>query len=222
MATIWNAQTQMKPLLDAYLERFPEERERQQRLIDRLADPTGLTDRTDMRGHLTASAFVVCIDGATPGAQVGGQGGGGIGGMGGGGGECAVLLIHHRALDRWLQPGGHLESGEMPQIGSWREAHEEVGLPHGVLPVGIQEAGGVAIPLDIDTHPIPARPDRNEGPHYHFDLRYGFAVKDTGWVIRQEVETKGHRWVRESELGGLKLRPQTVAAIRKAIWACEE
>lgn len=38
-----------------------------------------------------------------------------------------VLLIHHRQLDCWLCPGGHVEPGELPHQAAEREFGEETG-----------------------------------------------------------------------------------------------
>ena len=62
-------------------------------------------DRGIVSGHLTASAVVVSAEGDR------------------------VLLLHHRKLDRWLQPGGHGDPGETSaEAVALREAHEETGL----------------------------------------------------------------------------------------------
>ncbi len=118
-------------------------------------------------GHFTASAFLV-DEGLT-----------------------RVLLIHHRVLRRWLQPGGHLElSDASPLAAARRELEEEttaraaVALLDGAL-------------LDVDVHSIPAR---GEVPaHEHFDLRFLFAtnvreiaasddVLDARWFDLQELD----------------------------------
>ncbi len=39
-----------------------------------------------------------------------------------------VLLVHHKKLDIWLAPGGHVEDGELPHIAAEREFWEETGL----------------------------------------------------------------------------------------------
>src|SRR5690606_25147466 len=56
-------------------------------------------------GHFTASAFVLSPD------------------------RQSLLLIHHRKLGLWLQPGGHLEPAD-PNVraAARREVAEEVGL----------------------------------------------------------------------------------------------
>jgi len=45
-----------------------------------------------------------------------------------------VLLHHHRRLDRWLPPGGHIEPGELPDEAAVREVWEETGVRAALLP----------------------------------------------------------------------------------------
>lgn len=93
--------------------------------------------------HFTASAWLVSADGAR------------------------VLLMHHRKLDRWLQPGGHADGdSDLPRVAA-REAMEETGLNDVVVQDEL---------FDLDAHEIPAR--GNEPAHCHFDVR--FVVTATG------------------------------------------
>src|ERR1700729_705751 len=41
--------------------------------------------------------------------------------------ENEVLLIHHRGLNRWLAPGGHMNFAETPEACAIREVREETG-----------------------------------------------------------------------------------------------
>jgi 8-oxo-dGTP pyrophosphatase MutT (NUDIX family) len=43
-------------------------------------------------------------------------------------GPRGVLLLRHRRLGIWLQPGGHLDAGETPWDAALRESAEETGL----------------------------------------------------------------------------------------------
>ncbi|WP_084964152.1 NUDIX hydrolase [Thermoactinospora rubra] len=95
-----------------------------------------------------------------------------------------VLMIHHRALDRWLLPGGHVEPTDRSLYGAaLRELEEETGIPwqHAVSPPGHD-----VIPVDIDIHEIPANPAKGEPRHWHADFRYAFWAKDSPIVIQPE------------------------------------
>jgi 8-oxo-dGTP pyrophosphatase MutT (NUDIX family) len=130
-------------------------------------------------GHLTASAFVLSPDGH------------------------ALLLIHHRRLERWLQPGGHVEDEDASvRAAAARELHEETGAQARLA----QEA-----PFDYDVHPIPARP--GEPGHEHFDVRYLFRADSERLEARAEV--KGARWVPLSELDQIATDESVRRAVRK-------
>jgi ADP-ribose pyrophosphatase YjhB (NUDIX family) len=73
-------------------------------------------------------------------------------------GPRGVILVRHKSLGIWLQPGGHLEPGETPWDASLREAKEETGLE-------VAFAGGMARLVHVDVHPGPRG-------HTHLDLRY--------------------------------------------------
>lgn len=80
-----------------------------------------------------------------------------------------VLLVHHRRLDRWLLPGGHVESEDRtPEESARREVLEETGA---------QLASGAGVLLNVDVHAIP--PKKGEPLHLHHDLIWGLqAVAD--------------------------------------------
>ena len=77
-------------------------------------------------------------------------------------GQRGVVLLRHKRLGLWLQPGGHLDPGEMPWHGALREAFEETGLD-----VRFPVAGDDHVPplVHVDVH------DGGRG-HVHLDLRY--------------------------------------------------
>jgi 8-oxo-dGTP pyrophosphatase MutT (NUDIX family) len=77
-------------------------------------------------------------------------------------GVRGVLLIKHKSLGIWLQPGGHIEPGETPWDGARREAHEETGLP---VEFKVEFAGNTPQLVHVDVHP-------GGRGHTHLDLRY--------------------------------------------------
>ena len=79
-------------------------------------------------------------------------------------GAAGVVLHLHKRLGLWLQPGGHIDRGEMPWEAAQREALEETGLP--VTPVA--EPSRL---LHVDVHPGPRG-------HTHLDVRYHFSAPD--------------------------------------------
>jgi len=100
-----------------------------------------------------------------------------------------VLLMHHRKLDRWFQPGGHADGNPDIQQVALREAQEETGLTN------IQLVDNQI--FDIDIHLIPA--NTKEPAHYHYDIRFLMKAnrnlplqinnesKNLAWVLLEDV-----------------------------------
>ena len=98
-----------------------------------------------------------------------------------------VLLTHHRKLGRWLQLGGHCDGdANLPAV-ALREATEESGLENLVVVPEI---------IDVDIHPIPARP--REPGHLHLDSRY-FVIARGETTPRANHESNELRWFGISE-----------------------
>ena len=118
-------------------------------------------------GHFTASAFILAPAGD------------------------ALLLIHHRKLGRWLQPGGHIEPNDGDLLAAARrECAEEVGLPD--LPLHARQPGA----FDLDVHEIP--PYGDAPVHEHFDVRFLLRAQSLQFDVGPEVA--GARWVRIEEI----------------------
>ncbi|MFG1702762.1 NUDIX domain-containing protein [Nonomuraea sp. M3C6] len=108
-----------------------------------------------------------------------------------------VLMIHHRALERWLLPGGHIEPKDHSLYGAaLRELEEETGIPwqHTVSPPAHD-----VIPVDIDVHKIPANPAKGEPAHLHADFRFAFWSKETQ-ITLQDEEVTAFAWRSPSDL----------------------
>jgi 8-oxo-dGTP pyrophosphatase MutT (NUDIX family) len=88
-----------------------------------------------------------------------------------------VALIHHRKLDRWLQPGGHADGSPDTEAVARREVLEETGLDH------LHKVG--PDPFDLDIHPIPAF--RDVPAHLHYDVRHAFhLLEESPLVLNDE------------------------------------
>lgn len=132
-------------------------------------------------GHVTASAFIVC-----PATE-------------------RALLIFHRRLTRWLQPGGHIETGETDlRVSAAREVLEETGIDR--QPEAFQI-------FDVDVHRIP--PSSTAPAHNHYDVRFLVFVDDETGVAGSDAEHL--RWVALASLLGPEVEPSIHRMTRKAL-----
>jgi 8-oxo-dGTP pyrophosphatase MutT (NUDIX family) len=88
--------------------------------------------------HITGSAFIV--------------------------GPRGIVLLRHKRLGIWVQPGGHVDPGETPWEAAQREAVEETGLP-------VRFLGSAPELAHVDVH------EGGRG-HTHLDLRYLLEAAD--------------------------------------------
>ncbi|EHK87688.1 NUDIX hydrolase [Saccharomonospora azurea] len=100
-----------------------------------------------------------------------------------------VLLVQHRAYGITLQPGGHLESTDTTLVdAALRELTEETGVhADTVFPASTD-------PVYVEYGPVPARPEKNEPPHYHLDFGYAFTTAHAKVGRVQESEVTGAGW----------------------------
>jgi 8-oxo-dGTP pyrophosphatase MutT (NUDIX family) len=161
----------MKTVLARYLEVFPNEKERLRLLQNFLCDtpdPRQVFHRKNFAGHITASGFVLSPD------------------------SKKLALVRHKILDRCLQPGGHVEETDQTVLAAaLREILEETDiqscrhLPFHSDPL---------VPIDIDTHEIPANPEKNEPKHLHHDFRYLFRAESEVDPARRDRSGTG-QWI---------------------------
>lgn len=93
-----------------------------------------------------------------------------------------ALLTFHKKLNCWLQLGGHCDGDASLVRVALREAIEESGIPDLVIDPR---------PIDLDIHPIPARP--GEPMHLHLDTRF-LVYAPKGAQIAMSEESLDLRW----------------------------
>jgi 8-oxo-dGTP pyrophosphatase MutT (NUDIX family) len=151
-------------------------------LLDAGTDPFSRASYTP--GHFTASAFVLAPD------------------------APELLLIFHGKLERWLQPGGHIEPGDEDVLASAkREVREEVGIEAAALELA---EPGI---FDVDVHVIPARKDAPA--HSHFDVRFLFRARSRDFAAGDEV--RDARWTPLDALASTETDESVRRAARKLL-----
>lgn len=150
--------------VDDYLRRHPEDAKHLDLLQRQMASGEEYWLRSNMTGHVVSS--VITLDRS----------------------RRRVLLILHGAYGLWIPPGGHYDAPGSMHQSALRELAEEVALSN------TRPAGGRPFLLDIDTHPIPARPEKDEGPHFHHDFMYLELLDEDFEPVLQEDEVDGAVW----------------------------
>lgn len=150
-----------------------ESKSRQQILdaLDELPEPF---DRDAGLRHVTASAVVV--------------------------GRRGTVLHMHKRLERWLQPGGHIDQSELPWEAARREGEEETGLR-------LEHPPGGPRLIHVDVH-LAAQ------GHEHLDLRYLLLAEDAD-PKPPAGESQEVRWFSWDE-AGRAADPALLGALRAA------
>jgi 8-oxo-dGTP pyrophosphatase MutT (NUDIX family) len=122
----------LRALVEDHVPASPREAAARQRFLAELAVLDSPCDEHASTVHVTASAIVV--------------------------GPRGTVLHRHKRLGIWMQPGGHIDTGEAPDAAACREAIEELGL-------AVRHPTGGPHLIHLDVH------DAALG-HTHLDLRY--------------------------------------------------
>lgn len=170
-------------ILEPYQPTFEEERLYRKLMLARAhANPTNWWQRSLLDGHFTGSAWVLNPD------------------------RSKALLIHHRGLDKWFQPGGHAEETDDSLMETARrEAQEECGL------FGLNLLSNTV--FDLDIHVIPAKKDIPE--HLHYDVRFLFQA-ETEILKGDDTELNDLTWAPLKDL----MRRDLQQSVRRMVIKC--
>lgn len=130
------------------------------RFISLLNNFQNCFDRNLTTGHITASAWVFDKNARN------------------------VLMVHHKKLERWLQPGGHADGDENVISVAIREVAEETGL----AALSLFDSNI----FDLDIHLIPQHKDVK--PHLHYDVRFLFTANSRLPLVASE-ESNQVQWI---------------------------
>lgn len=162
----YNKQNKMGLLGDVanYMDQYPKEID-SQKVLKFLQQESNLFGRDSKRGHITCSSWVLNYE------------------------RTHAVLVYHRRLRRWIQPGGHVEPFEMPRQGALREAGEESGIS------GLRLLDQRVFHISIMNFP-----KGKDGPsHLHLDLRF-LIQAPKGAKLSAPEEVGGAKWVPLNQL----------------------
>lgn len=153
--------------LKNYLKIFPKEKEKFFLLQKQILEEQDILSRKNFEGHVTASGLIISHD-------------------------KKVLVMFHNTLEKFLQPGGHIEEIDRDIIQSAeREVKEETNLNDIKLHSWCLENNSAIM---IDTHKIPENRKKNENEHFHHDFMFIFRAEKTN-IILDKNEVSGFFWI---------------------------
>jgi len=170
-------------LLESYRPHDDQQSEVRRSMLAFLRQHPDALERTCEPGHFTASALVVADD------------------------TERFVLLHHTKLQRWLQPGGHVDGSSNMPAAAWREATEETGI----------DGLSVVVPaVDLDIHTV----DHGDalGEHLHLDLRF-VVVAPPDAAAPGNHESLELRWVDPDGLAELADEPGLLRLARLGLQA---
>ena len=162
----------IEEIVKQYKEIFPIEKEKLQKLNIFLEENknnyNNLFNRKNFDGHITASGYIFSVE------------------------EKKILLLEHKQLKVYVQPGGHVELDDDTILDSAkREIFEETGLNDIKL---VNPSNNIYVPFNINTHYIPENNKKNEKEHYHHDFSYLFTINSIKDIKIDFNESNSFKW----------------------------
>lgn len=161
--------------LEEYSTSYPEEACYVPRFMSLLSNFSNCFHRALLSGHITASAWIINESGTS------------------------ALLLHHKKLDRWLQPGGHADGDENVMAVAMKEAKEETRLK------SLKQFNDSI--FDLDIHVIPQHKGINA--HFHYDIRFLFITDEDEYYAKNH-ESNEIGWFQMDDIGDLVGNGQSI------------
>lgn len=154
-----------------------------------------------MQRHFTATAFVIDSSNRT-------------------------LLMWHKRLERWMPPGGHVDTNELPEETAKRECKEETGLDVEIIGDAQADVFGqnrhegrlLKKPFAMLLEEIPASETRGESAHQHMDFVFlARPLDDTQLLHLQQEEGSQLRWFTRADVEALNDTSEIYANVKAYI-----
>jgi 8-oxo-dGTP pyrophosphatase MutT (NUDIX family) len=129
-----------------------------------------------------------------------------------------TLLLFHKKLNKWVQPGGHVDFGENPVQAAVRETQEETGIDISHLLNKIE-------PVAPDSRFLPVPdffleedmlPYKNQPSHFHLDIMYVVEVDEQA-ITLQERESNDGKWFTLEEALQVPIHKDTEIILSKIL-----
>ncbi len=162
-------------IIDGYIIKYQDEEKKLSTIYSQTKNNNekSLIDRKNYEGHFTASAFVVLEQ------------------------TKKMLMIHHKILKLYLQPGGHIDIlDKSPLDAAKRELFEETGIESCCLEYKCIDSYNELVPFNISVHIIPENIKKHEDVHYHYDLQYLFFCNKKPDINIDMDEINSYKWVK--------------------------
>jgi ADP-ribose pyrophosphatase YjhB (NUDIX family) len=154
-----------------------------------------------------------------------------------------VLLVKHKKLGIWLNPGGHIEAGEVPHQAAEREFFEETGVkvtaydPQGSIKIENDDSEYIPTPILMNVHWVcpenfaarqkdpenyTLHPRWQKGCEQHLGFLY--LLKPAGSLTYSEdkTETDGIGWFSLAEVQKLQTKENIRFEIQQAFNALKK
>jgi len=117
-----------------------------------------------------------------------------------------VLLLHHKKLDQWFQPGGHADGDADILKVALKETSEETGLDPDYISLVSDNV------FDVDIHTIQA--NTQDPRHEHIDVRFLVEIDDSV-VVPGNDESHDVVWVSLNQVSRYNNNRSTYRMIEK-------